>query len=67
MGRVIFYFVCTFIGFAIFGLAVLGIRIASKESVSGVFVYLSILGIVAGLGGGITFFMQAIRALKKRA
>ena len=52
--------------FLVFGLGVVAIQKAAEEPIPGVFIYLAILGIVAGLGGGITFLMQGLRASKKK-
>lgn len=61
-----FYFVLSAVLFGVFGLGVVAIQKAANEPIPGVFIYLAILGVVAGLGGGITFLMQGLRALKKR-
>jgi len=59
-------FLLSIVLFTLFGLGVFAIQKAAEGPVPGVFIYLAILGIVAGLGGGITFLMQGLRASKKK-
>lgn len=51
------------LAFAVFGASAYGILVAQEAPATpGYMVYLTIVGIIAGLGGGITFLARAIKA-----
>lgn len=54
------------VSFTVFGLAVYGIMQAQNAPLPAYIVYLEILGIVAGLGSGISFIGRAIKAANGR-
>ncbi len=48
--------------FGIFGGSIYAIEIAQRQAVDPIFLYLSITGIIGGLGGGIAILIYATRA-----
>ncbi len=54
------------LAFAVFGASTYGIFVAQEApATSGYMVYLTIVGIIAGLGGGVTFLARAIKAASR--
>lgn len=54
------------VSFAVFGFSVYGIVRAQEAPTAAYFIYLTIAGIVAGLGGGISFLARALKAAQRR-
>jgi len=66
MQKVLGFSFLALVSFAVFGLSVYGIVRAQNAPVPAYFIYVTIFGIVAGLGGGISFIGRAIKAASRR-
>lgn len=66
MKKVWGFLLLAIVAFAVFGLSVYSIMRAQEAPSSAYIIYLDIAGIVAGLGGGISFTGRAIKAAKRR-